>query len=332
MTDSHVQLRIAESADAERICAVIHAAFSARKPLDPPAPALSETVETIRDQLDQQIGLVAELVDPDSATTAIVGATLIKVLDDPDLGRVAKLRRVAVDPANQRNGIATVLVTGAGHIAGDLGCGHLILDTRAELPEVEKWWRNAGFVAIRQTEHGHVFGYRLPKLVEVPTADAMHQLGIHLAAIVQPGDLLVATGDLGAGKTTLTQGLGIGLDVEGPVISPTFVLSRIHHSRRGGPDLIHVDAYRLSSAAELADIDLDDTLSDSVTVVEWGEGLAEGLSPNRLEIQIARSDDPADDTRLVYFTGVGPRWDGVDWSQLDIVNTSPEPTAERIDR
>ena len=131
-----------------------------------------------------------------------------------------------------------------------------------------------------------------------------------LAARLRAGDLLVANGELGAGKTTLAQGIGAGLDVEGPVISPTFVLSRVHRARGTGPDLVHVDAYRMGSAAELEDIDLDATMDDSVTLVEWGAGMAEGLAPDRLDIDIARSDDPADDTRTVYLTGHGDRWAG----------------------
>ena len=100
---------------------------------------------------------------------------------------------------------------------------------------------------------------------------------------------MIASGDLGAGKTTLTQGIGRGLDSEGAVISPTFVLSRIHPSRSRRPALVHVDAYRLGSAEELDDLDLDATAGDAVTVVEWGAGLAEGLADHRLEIDIRRS-------------------------------------------
>ena len=100
--------------------------------------------------------------------------------------------------------------------------------------------------------------------------------------------------------------------MSGPVTSPTFVLSRIHHSTGTAPQLVHVDAYRLGSAAELDDLDLDETLADSVTLVEWGAGLAEYLATDRLEIDIERSGDVDDETRIVTVRGIGPRWRGVD--------------------
>jgi tRNA threonylcarbamoyladenosine biosynthesis protein TsaE len=144
--------------------------------------------------------------------------------------------------------------------------------------------------------------------VEVPTAEAMQALGRQLAGVLAAGDLLIASGDLGAGKTTLTQGIGAGLDVTGAIISPTFVLARIHPARDSGPALVHVDAYRLGSFAEVEDLDLEVSLADSVTLVEWGTGLAEGLADDRLEIDIRRSIDPDDDTRWVFLTPIGPGW------------------------
>jgi tRNA threonylcarbamoyladenosine biosynthesis protein TsaE len=140
----------------------------------------------------------------------------------------------------------------------------------------------------------------------------MHALGRRLAALLQPGDLVLACGALGAGKTALTQGIGAGLDVEGAVISPTFVLSRVHRSRSAGPTLVHVDAYRLADLAEVEDLDLEASLADSVTVVEWGEGKAEQLADDRLDVMIVRTSDPEDETRTVTLTGIGPRWEGVD--------------------
>jgi tRNA threonylcarbamoyladenosine biosynthesis protein TsaE len=133
--------------------------------------------------------------------------------------------------------------------------------------------------------------------------------------------VILAAGDLGAGKTTLTRGIGRGLSSEGPIISPTFVLSRIHPSAVGRPTLIHVDAYRLSSATELYDLDLDAAVAESITVVEWGQGIAEGLAEDRLEIDIwtAAADFSAaeDDTeRIVTVRAVGSRWRGVDLSLL----------------
>ena len=109
-----------------------------------------------------------------------------------------------------------------------------------------------------------------------------HAFGVALARLLRAGDLVVLTGDLGAGKTTLTQGIGAGLGVRGPVTSPTFVIARVHPSLVGGPALVHVDAYRLGSTLELDDLDLDTSLVDAVTVIEWGAGLVEQLSEDRL--------------------------------------------------
>ena len=122
--------------------------------------------------------------------------------------------------------------------------------------------------------------------IQVPTGAKMHDLGWRLAHLLRPGDLVVLTGPLGAGKTTLVQGIGQGLGVRGPVTSPTFVIARVHPSLRGGPALVHADAYRLGSRAEVDDLDLDADLDSSVTVVEWGEGLVEDLSPSFLEVKI----------------------------------------------
>ncbi len=160
--------------------------------------------------------------------------------------------------------------------------------------------------------------------VSVPTAAHMHALGRRLAALLQRGDLVLALGELGAGKTALTQGIGAGLDVEGAVISPTFVLSRVHRSRTGNAGLVHVDAYRLADLAEVDDLDLDESMADSVTVVEWGQGKAEQLSDSRLEVRIDRSLDPEDETRTVTLTGFGPRWAGVDLQ----IDTTPEERDE----
>ncbi|WP_376741344.1 tRNA (adenosine(37)-N6)-threonylcarbamoyltransferase complex ATPase subunit type 1 TsaE [Actinomadura latina] len=143
--------------------------------------------------------------------------------------------------------------------------------------------------------------------VTVPTAADMHELGLRLAGRLRAGDLLVMTGHLGAGKTTLTQGIGEGLKVRGPITSPTFVIARVHPSLAGGPPLVHVDAYRLGGFAELDDLDLDASVDESVTIVEWGEGLAEGLAEDRLELIISRGDGPGEG-REVRIVGVGHRW------------------------
>ncbi|MEU6038871.1 tRNA (adenosine(37)-N6)-threonylcarbamoyltransferase complex ATPase subunit type 1 TsaE [Actinomadura sp. NPDC047616] len=145
--------------------------------------------------------------------------------------------------------------------------------------------------------------------VRVPGAEDMRELGLRLAGGLRAGDLLVLTGDLGAGKTTLTQGVAEGLKVRGPITSPTFVIARVHPSLAGGPPLVHVDAYRLDGFAELDDLDLDAEIAESVTVVEWGRGLAEGLADDRLEVVISRADDTEE--RTVTITGVGARWTSV---------------------
>ncbi|GGO64073.1 tRNA threonylcarbamoyladenosine biosynthesis protein TsaE [Microbacterium nanhaiense] len=128
---------------------------------------------------------------------------------------------------------------------------------------------------------------------EVPTAALMEDLGRRLGARLEAGDMLVLTGPLGAGKTTLTRGIGEGLGVRGPVQSPTFVIARTHPSLRGGAPLIHADAYRLGDAGELEDLDLD--LDDSVTIVEWGRGLVEQIADEWWDVEIVRPVGEADD-------------------------------------
>lgn len=144
----------------------------------------------------------------------------------------------------------------------------------------------------------------------------MQDLGRRLAKLLRPGDLVMLTGELGAGKTTLTRGLGEGLGVRGAVTSPTFVIARVHPSLIGGPALVHVDAYRLGGGLdEMEDLDLDVSLPDSVVVVEWGDGKVEDLSDDRLHVVIHRViGDTDDDRRQVTLTGYGPRWTGVDLS------------------
>lgn len=151
-------------------------------------------------------------------------------------------------------------------------------------------------------------------MLQLPTAEATRDLGRAVAALLRAGDVVVLTGDLGAGKTTLTQGLGEGLGVRGPITSPTYVIARMHPSVTAGPALVHVDAYRLGDAAELDDLDLDTSVAGSVTVVEWGQGLVEALADDRLEIILERSSssDVDDQVRTARLRGVGDRWAGVD--------------------
>ncbi|MGP9500928.1 tRNA (adenosine(37)-N6)-threonylcarbamoyltransferase complex ATPase subunit type 1 TsaE [Specibacter sp. AOP5-B1-6] len=189
------------------------------------------------------------------------------------------------------------------------------------------------------------------------TASQTQQLAEQLARLLRAGDLVILSGELGAGKTTFTQGLGRSLGVREGIISPTFVLVRIHPNlpdghNPGGPDLVHVDAYRLATPGEIDDIDLENTLDSSVTVVEWGADRVEHLAANRLEIELVRAvgghapaagpaagstPDPAvgpvpsgildfadsfdtdeddDEPRTLRLQAIGPRWDGIDFSVL----------------
>lgn len=153
----------------------------------------------------------------------------------------------------------------------------------------------------------------------VASTEAMGELGARLAAVLRAGDLVVLTGPLGAGKTTLTRGLGAALGARGQVSSPTFVLARTHPTT-AGPDLVHVDAYRLSDPVELDDLDLD--WDAAIVVVEWGRGFVDGISESLLDVEITRAtgagdgapdpdadpDDVPDEPRRVVVTVTGPRW------------------------
>lgn len=173
--------------------------------------------------------------------------------------------------------------------------------------------------------------------VNVKSLEQMRRFAAVLAGHLRAGDLLILTGNLGAGKTTFTQSLGSALAVAGRITSPTFVIAREHPSLRDGPALVHVDAYRLSDAEELGDLDLDSELEESITVVEWGAGLAERLSSDYLGLTITpmfdtdgepgtRSDDAhtdadplevidetrgvlEDERRIIELSAHGSTWD-----------------------
>jgi tRNA threonylcarbamoyladenosine biosynthesis protein TsaE len=169
--------------------------------------------------------------------------------------------------------------------------------------------------------------------LEIADAGGMEAFGRELGARLRAGDLLILSGPLGAGKTTLTRGIGTGLGVRGPVQSPTFVLARTHPSLVGGASLVHVDAYRLGSPELVEDLDLD--FAGSVVVVEWGAGLLDEVSESWLEVEIERPQGAArgpiataaagapdgsdvadaeflgaDEPRIVSIRGFGPRWAG----------------------
>lgn len=142
----------------------------------------------------------------------------------------------------------------------------------------------------------------------IPTSEEMHQLGLRLAKELKAGDLVILIGPLGAGKTTLTRGVGAGLGVEGNVSSPTFVIARTH-KRDGLAPLVHVDAYRLGSPAELDDLDIP--FASSIVLVEWGKGLTQDISEHWLEVELVRDTTGETEDRQVKITGLGDRWAGV---------------------
>ena len=142
--------------------------------------------------------------------------------------------------------------------------------------------------------------------IRLATVDDTHEFGRRLARLLRPGDLVVLTGRLGAGKTALVQGIGAGLAVEGAITSPTFVIARVH---KGPTPLVHADAYRLGDKpdprGEIDDLDLDASAEDAVTVVEWGEGLVERLNEEYLQVRIDRLED---DTRVLDLLPHGGDW------------------------
>jgi len=300
---SDLVVSVASHDDAAEMVEVIHAAFGARPALDPPSTAIEETPASVAATLHRGGGVFAR-----------VGGRPAGVILVVEQGEVASLQRVSVHPDFQRHGIASAMVTAAEQLAAAAGCSRVELFARGELSQLITFWQHRGYTVDRPAPNGVVLTHPLPAVLAVPTAEDMQALGERLAGLLRAGDLLIATGGLGAGKTTLTQGIGRGLASAGPVISPTFVLSRIHPSLQDRPTLVHVDAYRLGGAEELDDLDLDATLPTSVTVVEWGAGLAEDLAEDRLEVTITVPPGLAEEqeTRLVSLTGVGPRWHGVD--------------------
>lgn len=144
--------------------------------------------------------------------------------------------------------------------------------------------------------------------MRLSTVEETRAFGERLAAVLRPGDLLILSGPLGAGKTALAQGIGAGLGVAEQVTSPTFVIARVHHG--GRVPLVHVDAYRLGTVAdpraEVDDLDLDASVDDSVTVVEWGEGMVEQLADAHLEVRLDRRED---DSREVVLRASGGDWE-----------------------
>ena len=319
MTEPQVVVREVGPEAAHEVLAVVRAAFGVRPPLDPPAAAMAETEASLAELLSHRGGLLISLDGRD------VGAVVL----DP-VGRTMYLRRFGVVPAARGHGVAALLIESA--VAASAGFDDLTVVAREELPETIAFWERRGFREVRRASPNvELRRPLLTFLYDVPEADTMRDLGEALAPQLRAGDLIVLSGELGAGKTTFTQGLGAGLGVRGDVTSPTFVIARVHPSLGGGPALVHVDAYRLGGIDELDDLDLDTELDDAVTVVEWGEGIAEGLAESRLEVRIIRAlahpDQHADlDPRRVLMTPIGPRW-----HEMTPPDTHRPPLAAKVD-
>lgn len=306
---------------APAVLDVIRRSFGARQQLDPPSTALDETEQSI----------AAVLAGPGGLLVERRGEPMGALLFDESRPGFLGLRRVAVDPDIQARGVASAMVGVAEDTAEERGKDGIWLHVREELPETVRFWARRKYHPLRQDGPLIEFGKTLWLAREVPTPEAMHHLADRVASLVRAGDLLVLSGDLGAGKTTFTQGLGDALGVRGPITSPTFVLARTHPSLVDGPPLVHVDAYRLGGAEEVDDLDLDATADEAVTVVEWGAGIAEQLSDSWLSVTIeVRGPRPIDplgtphdgdvpgaeeiddvEPRVVTIKPNGPRWVGV---------------------
>ncbi|REF37369.1 tRNA (adenosine(37)-N6)-threonylcarbamoyltransferase complex ATPase subunit type 1 TsaE [Thermasporomyces composti] len=316
-----IDLHVAEAkpTDAADLVSVIHAAFGARPPLDPPGTALQETAETVEAAIATDGGLLAQ-VDQEPAGAILFAERTV------DGARWLELRRVSVHPRFQHRGVATAMVGCAEEVAQARGMEGVRLVARVELPSTLAFWRHRGYVEVGRRDPYVDLAKRLPVEIATSSAAETKAVGERLATLLRAGDLILLSGELGSGKTTLTQGIGAGLRVRGEVTSPTFVIARVHPSMVGGPPLLHVDAYRLGGVAELDDLDLDTTVDDAVTVVEWGEGIAEGLAEDRLEVVLTRpigaqatgggqtttgdgttSDEDAD-RRTIRVVPVGRRW------------------------
>jgi tRNA threonylcarbamoyladenosine biosynthesis protein TsaE len=283
-----------DASRADDVVAVIHEAFAGRPVLDPPSTALDETVESVGKALAEHGGLLATYAGEP------VGALLFS-----DEGSLLGLHRVGVLERARHHGVARLLADAAAVAAGERGKSGLVLEARQELPATIAFWQRNGYLEVDRDGPRLRMVRMLPLRRTLATAEDTRAIGERLGPVLRAGDLLILTGDLGAGKTTFIQGLGDGLAVRGPVTSPTFVIARVHPTLRNGPELVHVDAYRLGDAAELDDLDLDTDLDEAVTVVEWGSGLAEALSSDRLELRLERADD---DVRTLTMTPVGGRW------------------------
>ncbi|MFL6239921.1 MAG: tRNA (adenosine(37)-N6)-threonylcarbamoyltransferase complex ATPase subunit type 1 TsaE [Actinomycetes bacterium] len=292
--------RLATEDDAEVMHQVTQRAYAARPAVDPPSTALSETAVDVRADLAEHGGLIA-YADGEAV------ASLRFRFD----GRVAWLRRVGVVPEQARRGVGTHLVTYAHGVLARRPVEDLHVGVRFALADNRRFWETLSYADFGSDEHSYILSRTPPYLALVATGEEMRDLGRRLAALLAPGDVVVCIGELGAGKTTFAQGVGAGLGVETAITSPTFVLARAHRGPSRVP-FVHADAYRLGGVAdplgELDALDLDASVDEAVTLVEWGAGLAERLAASRVEVRMDVADD---ETRSVVIDGLGPRWAGV---------------------
>jgi tRNA threonylcarbamoyladenosine biosynthesis protein TsaE len=305
MTQDEERILLVGPDRAGDVVDVIHGAFAGRPALDPPATAVDETEESVADALARHGGLLAEIDGRPVATLLFL-----------PLGDMLGLRRVGTLEAGRSTGVAQRMVAAAEAEGVRRGYRGLRLIAREELPATVRFWNRLGYHEAGRSGPEIYLRKILPIPLVVPDPEAAHRLGLLLAEQLHAGDLVILTGDLGAGKTTLTRGIGAGLGVRGDVTSPTFVIARVHRSLGDGPELVHVDAYRLSGALELDDLDLDTDLDSAVTVVEWGEGLAETLAEERLEIELTRDPTGDSEVRGVVVTPVGKRWFDADLPEV----------------
>lgn len=295
---SSAGVRPAAPSDAAAVHRVTQAAWAEHADLDPPTSVLAEDEGTVRADLASGTVLVAE------AAHEVVAALRLQ----PGPGGLLWVRRVAVRPDHRRRGLAALLLRAAEDLAARSALpARLRLQVRHVLPGSRRLYERLGWAAVER--HDFYDTLALPVPLGVPTAAAMRDLGSLLAReVLRAGDLVLLDGPLGAGKTTLAQGVGAGLAVRTPVRSPTYTLADEHAGtdpRTGAPlRLLHLDAWRLAAPAEVDDLDLD--LTGAVTVVEWGADRAEQLAEDHLLVRLGR---PAqDDGRTALLVPHGGAW------------------------
>lgn len=309
-----VQITEATLADAAEMVEVMHEALSAHPLLVACGAPAKETIDSVADAVSGAGGLICRVGG------ACTGAVIFGSAEQS-----FSLRRVSVAPRFRNRAIASALVSAAEDVASRRGYDDVLALTVAELPSTVEFWRRHGYAVVAREDSHLTVGRALPVQLSASDTAATRAVGRRLAGVLRAGDVVILSGELGAGKTTFTQGVGAGLDVRGDVTSPTFVISRVHPSLAGGPPLVHVDAYRLNGTVDLDDLDLDTTTETAVTVVEWGEGFAEALADDRLLVRLERSrgsavssgeesdvysEESSNETRTISVEPVGARWVG----------------------